>query len=370
MKYKAVIFDLDGTLLDTLDDLADSTNMTLAHFGYPGRTKDEVRQFVGNGVEMLVRRAFAPETDEKLISEAVKYQRVVYSEHHLDKTAPYAGIIDLLKALNSQGVKTGVVSNKADGDVKELSRHFFGDLVSVSIGEKENVRHKPFPDSVLESCRVLNVDICDAVYVGDSETDIETADNAGMPCISVDWGFRDNSVLKQAGSQLICSSPEELLYILQDNDALHADVEKYLSDNCECRIHADAVITDLLLAADGLKEAVNELQDSFSVSLLKQIDVKGYTDVEVYKRAGLDRKMFSKLRSNDSYHPSKDTAIALCFAMRLSLEESEDLLAKAGYALSASDRRDVIIRYFLAKEICDLYKLNEALDYFGEDVLN
>lgn len=399
MKYKTVIFDLDGTLLYTLADLADSTNMTMEHFGYPHRTYDDVRQFVGNGVTELIRRAVPETLSEERFEEIVAYQREVYSQHHLDKTVPYDGVMDLLKSLKARGVTTAVVSNKAQGSVTSLSEHFFGDLISVSVGEAPGIRKKPAPDTVNMAMEQLGAGHYDSVYIGDSEVDVATARNAGIDCIAVDWGFRSREELKEAGAGIICSTPEEVLYVMEDNRFLHADIERYIytnmappassrsagssrllrmetvddtvveSNRIESLMDFDAVSFKPAAKARKLDDVVKELEQGFSESLLRLIDDKHYTDPEVYKRAGVDRKLFSKIRSDSDYQPSKDTAVALCIGLKLSMDETVDLLSKAGYAFSASNRRDMIIRYFIENGEYNLFRINEALDYFHEKCL-
>ncbi|MBR0386023.1 MAG: HAD family hydrolase [Erysipelotrichaceae bacterium] len=385
MKYKAVIFDLDGTLLDTLDDLADSTNMTMSHFGYPARSRDEIRQFVGNGVGVLIEKALPEKVSEEKFAEIVSYQHEIYTLHNLDRTVPYEGIENLLKKLAGEGVKTAVVSNKAQRDVAELSHHFFGELISVSIGETPEIKRKPAPDTLLAAVKSLDVSLDDCVYVGDSETDVMTAENACMDCICVDWGFRSRETLKEAGAELIASYPKELWYLLQEHQSLYNSLAEYInesmaSDHFEVMYNRDmdfevheSVLPKFMGEVTGigrkLEDAVSELQDSFSTALLKLIDRKEYSDVEVYKRAGIDRRLFSKIRSSEDYQPSRSTALALCLGLKLTLEETADLLHKAGYALSDSSVRDVIIRYFIENGEYDLMKVNEALYHFGEECL-
>lgn len=214
MKFETVIFDLDGTLLDTLDDLMNSANFAMREFGFPERTRAEIRQFVGNGVGMLIKRAAPEGTDDKTLEECLEVFRRHYSEHKEDNTAPYEGVIPTLLKLKEAGVKLGVVSNKFDKAVKELCKPFFGDIIPVCIGERENVRRKPCPDSVFEALKELNASTETAIYVGDSDTDALTAKNAGLPCIGVVWGFRDKDVLENAGAEYIINEPSELLNIV------------------------------------------------------------------------------------------------------------------------------------------------------------
>ena len=189
MRCDAVIFDLDGTLLNTLDDLAASTNRALDQFGLPERTLEEVRQFVGNGVERLIRRAVPAGTGEALVLDCLAWFKQDYLLHMQDQTAPYPGVTDLLKRLRDSGCKAAVVSNKFDGAVKALCREHFGDLLPVAIGERPGARKKPARDLVDLCIPLRGVPAERCVYVGDSDVDIHTAANAGLPCLSVTWAF-------------------------------------------------------------------------------------------------------------------------------------------------------------------------------------
>lgn len=209
--YKTYIFDLDGTLLSTLGDLAASCNYALRTNGMPERTIDEVRVFVGNGVKKLMERAVPNGEDNPAFEKTYSDFRKHYMEHNLDTTKPYDGVMDLLKELNSRGKKVAVVSNKFYAATQELCRHFFGNLVQVAIGEREDIRKKPAPDTVIEAMRQLGVTTEGAVYIGDSDVDIETARNSGMPCISVLWGFRDRDFLLQHGAKTLVDTPTDIL---------------------------------------------------------------------------------------------------------------------------------------------------------------
>lgn len=210
MKYELVIFDLDGTILDTLEDLADSMNYALAKYEYPTRTVDEIRSFVGNGLLMLTRRAIAPETDETVIQTVLAEQKAYYKEHCADKTKPYDGVIELLEELKAAGYKLAVVSNKADYAVQILCEQYFPEIFHLTVGEKEGVRRKPAPDAVYAVLKELQVEKAKAVYVGDSEVDIQTAENAQMQVVLVDWGFRDMHFLKEKGAKILVHTVEEL----------------------------------------------------------------------------------------------------------------------------------------------------------------
>ncbi len=209
-KYKTYIFDLDGTLLSTLADLAASTNYALRTHHMPERSLDEVRRFVGNGVKKLMERAIPDGLNNPLFEETFATFRQHYMQHNLDTTQPYPGIMQLLEQLKAEGKNIAVVSNKFYAATRELCRHFFGDLVPVAIGEREDIRKKPAPDTVIEALRELGVDKEGAVYIGDSDVDIMTAKNSGMPCVSVLWGFRDKEFLLEHGATPLISQPEEM----------------------------------------------------------------------------------------------------------------------------------------------------------------
>lgn len=216
MKKNTVIFDLDGTLLDTLQDLADATNYALRKQGMPERTIEEVRQFVGNGVRLLMIRAIPGGEENPLFEETFALFKSYYGEHCNDHTKPYEGIMELLATLREKGYAVAIVSNKIDFAVKELSKLYFQGIVPVAIGEKEGIRRKPAPDTVFEALKELGRTKEEAVYVGDSDVDIETAQNAGMPCISVLWGFRDKAFLKAHGASHYAEKAEEILKYVEE----------------------------------------------------------------------------------------------------------------------------------------------------------
>ena len=216
MKKNTVIFDLDGTLLNTLQDLADATNYALREQGMPERTIDEVRQFVGNGVRLLMIRAIPGGEENPLFEETFALFKSYYGEHCNDHTKPYEGIMELLATLREKGYAVAIVSNKIDFAVKELSKLYFQGIVPVAIGEKEGIRRKPAPDTVFEALKELGRTKEEAVYVGDSDVDIVTAQNAGMPCISVLWGFRDKAFLKAHGASHYAEKAEEILKYVEE----------------------------------------------------------------------------------------------------------------------------------------------------------
>ena len=203
----AILFDLDGTLLDTLGDLHVATNHVLTRFGYPSRTIQEVCRFVGNGAGLLIRRAIPEgEAVEPVLAAFQEY----YAAHCNILTRPYDGIIEVIATLRKAGYLTAVVSNKADFAVQDLCKIWFDGLFDVAVGEREGLLRKPAPDSVFEVCRLLGVSVEESVYIGDSEVDYQTACNAKMDVISVEWGFRDAAFLKEIGAKKIISTPSEL----------------------------------------------------------------------------------------------------------------------------------------------------------------
>lgn len=216
--YKLAVFDMDGTILDTLEDLKDSVNYALSECGYPQRTYDEVRRFVGNGIRKLIERAVPEGVSVSDIDRVHEVFTGYYKVHCADKTKAYDGIKPLLEQLRANGIKTAVVSNKADYGVQELCKEYFDGLFDYAVGEREGIRRKPAPDSVNEALRVLETDKSEAVYIGDSDVDYETAVNAGLPCISVLWGFRDEEFLRSKGALLFVREPSEILNIVLGKD--------------------------------------------------------------------------------------------------------------------------------------------------------
>ncbi len=211
---KAIVFDLDGTLLDTLADLAASTNYALRSCGMPEHSIDDVRRFVGNGVRMLMTRAVPDGESNPRFDEAFSVFRQHYMQHCLDTTCPYPGIMDALARLKEKGMMLAIVSNKMQAATEELRQHFFSQYIDVAIGESAAIRKKPAPDTVNEALRLLGISHEEAIYVGDSDVDIDTARAAMMPCASVLWGFRDRQFLLNHGATRLLSSPEELLSLV------------------------------------------------------------------------------------------------------------------------------------------------------------
>ena len=212
---KIVAIDLDGTLLDTLQDLANAVNYALEQQGMPKRTLEEVRQFVGNGVRLLIIRAVPDGESNPLFEETFALFKEYYGKHCNDNTKPYAGVVELIETLKEKGYAVAIVSNKIDFAVKELNDLYFKGIVPVAIGEKEGIRRKPAPDTVYEALKELGKTKEEAVYVGDSDVDLETAKNSGMPCISVLWGFRDKEFLAEHGCAAVCRRNVEVWQIVQ-----------------------------------------------------------------------------------------------------------------------------------------------------------
>ena len=214
--YQLAIFDLDGTLLDTLADLHAGVNNALAAFGYAPRTLDEVRTFVGNGAQKLIARAVPAGTSQAQQDAVLAEFQTYYGAHCADLTKPYDGILPLLAQLQKDGVQTAVVSNKPDFAVQTLAAQYFPGLFAASAGAKDGVRKKPYPDAVLAVVAQLHAEGKRAVYIGDSEVDVATARNAQLPCIAVSWGFRSREVLLDAGAECICDSVAALAQALKN----------------------------------------------------------------------------------------------------------------------------------------------------------
>lgn len=215
--YKCVIFDLDGTLLNTLDDLCNSVNFALAGFSFPLRTKDEVRSFIGNGVVKLIERSTPDGTDEKTNEECLECFRAHYLSHMRDSTAPYEGVTELLKKLKDDNIKTAVVSNKLHSAVEGLCDEYFPGLIDVAIGVSEESERKPNPTNVHKAMKRLCARQNETVYVGDSNVDVQTAKNALLPCIGVTWGFRDRDCLINEGAEFICDTADEVLGLVRSS---------------------------------------------------------------------------------------------------------------------------------------------------------
>ena len=218
MKYQLVVFDMDGTILNTMDDLVATTNYALRVCGMPQKTRQEVQACVGYGLEVLLNKAVPEGTSKEEHQKMIDAYHTYYREHYADFTRPYEGIVQTIRRLREEGVKTAVVSNKSDYGVQLLARKYFCGLFDTARGMKEGMNCKPAPDAVLDVLRTLNVPAEHAVYVGDSDVDIFTANNAGMDCLSVTWGFRSESSLRQAGARHILHETHESAdFVLTEN---------------------------------------------------------------------------------------------------------------------------------------------------------
>ncbi len=214
-KYNVIIWDMDGTLLDTLDDLTGSVNAALTEFALPVRTRDEIRRFVGNGVLRLVERSVPEGRQQAQFEEIFSFFKNHYAKNCRNKTKPYDGLEKALPELKAHGFKMAIVSNKIDFAVKELAELYFGDTINIAIGDTEGKRNKPYPDMVFEAMKLLDAKTESTVYIGDTEVDMATAENSGLDCISVSWGFRDKKELQSRGAKLIVDTPEELTGVLK-----------------------------------------------------------------------------------------------------------------------------------------------------------
>lgn len=208
--YDTVIFDMDGTLLDTLDDLTSAVNHTLEQYNYPVHTKEEVRSFIGNGISRLMKNATPDDIDDETFDRVFHSFKEDYTAHPVIHTEPFSGILPMLKTLQQKGIKTAIVSNKNIEAVKALNEQFFSDYIRIAIGEKDGIRRKPYPDTLFEAMRLL--DAGKTLYVGDSVVDKQTADNAGVDCVLVRWGY--GSDIDSLHPTRIIDKPDELLDIL------------------------------------------------------------------------------------------------------------------------------------------------------------
>lgn len=207
---KLVVFDMDGTILNTLDDLKDTLNYALGQYHFPARTLEETRAFVGNGIHKLIERAVPEGTDAQTVEKVFDTFLEYYQIHCMDQTRPYPGIVSLLQSLKEAGLLTAVVSNKADAAVQELCERFFPGLFDFAVGEHEGVQKKPAPDMVQLALRTLGTQASDAVYVGDSDVDLATAKNSGLDSIIVTWGFRDREFLESQGVDVFADTPQKV----------------------------------------------------------------------------------------------------------------------------------------------------------------
>mgnify|MGYP003282857736 FL=1 len=214
MRYQTAIFDMDGTILETLEDMCASVNVTMDHVGYPRRTMDEVRRFVGNGAAKLIERCMPAGAEDPRYPAALEFYRAYYDAHAQIKTGPYPGIPELLNKLSREGVRLAVVSNKPDEAVRALTERYFPGVFPVAIGNRDGWATKPAPDSVYEAMRLLGARRESTVYVGDSDVDVDTARNAGLDSVIVTWGFRDEDFLRAHGAQHLAHNADELYEML------------------------------------------------------------------------------------------------------------------------------------------------------------
>ena len=214
MRYKYAIFDLDGTLMDTLPDICDSVNYALAEFSMPAITLEQCRQYVGNATHHLIKCSVPENTDEETVNAVMNCYLPYYNRHCNIKTKPYEGIPKLLDFLKNKDYKLALVSNKPDTAAKKLADEYFPGVFEAVIGQQYGIARKPSPDTIFEAMRIMNAEFEDCVYIGDSEVDIITAQNAGIPCISVTWGFRTETELHKNGAMILINSPKELENIL------------------------------------------------------------------------------------------------------------------------------------------------------------
>ena len=214
MRYQTAIFDMDGTILETLEDMCASVNVTMDHVGYSRRTMDEVRRFVGNGAAKLIERCMPAGAEDPKYPAALEFYRAYYDAHAQIKTGPYPGIPELLNKLSREGVRLAVVSNKPDEAVRALTERYFPGVFPVAIGNRDGWATKPAPDSVYEAMCLLGARRESTVYVGDSDVDVDTAHNAGLDSVIVTWGFRDEDFLRAHGAQHLAHNADELYEML------------------------------------------------------------------------------------------------------------------------------------------------------------
>ena len=215
MKYTTIIFDLDGTLLNTLADLAAATNYALAEHKLPQRTTDEVRLFVGNGIRKLIERAVPADTPAELQEKVFASVNKYYKQHCADSTRPYEGVPQLLQQLRAAGCRTAIVSNKADYGVQALAKQYFDGQLDAACGERAGIAKKPAPDMLLAIMRQLSAEPASTIYIGDSDTDLDTARNAGVACIGACWGFRGRAFLEAHGAKLLAENVGDIWELIK-----------------------------------------------------------------------------------------------------------------------------------------------------------
>lgn len=267
---KNVIFDMDGTILNTLDDLCDSVNYMLSECGYPSVTIEEVRGFVGNGVQLLIKRALKRDVAEAEFNRCMAVFSAHYDRNKENKTAPYDGIFNLMQLLKTAGIRMAVVSNKYDKAVKSLTQKLFAEFISVAIGEGDGIMPKPASDGVIKAMKDLGAHPYDTVYVGDSDVDYMTALNSRLPFIGVTWGFRSEELLKSLGTIYIAHNPEDIYKIINVrrfalvghglkhtlSPQLHAKLFAYSGINAEYLVYDVDDVEKFFPIADGLNVTI------------------------------------------------------------------------------------------------------------------
>ncbi|MDU1973686.1 MAG: HAD family hydrolase [Veillonella sp.] len=216
MKYTTIVFDCDGTLLDTSTDLYNSVNYVLRKHNFPEKSLSEVKAALGNAVTYLMRQCLPSTVAENELEPYIEEFKAYYGEHLKDTTAPYPGILDMLDVLRDQGYKLAIVSNKIQEGVTPLNKEYFGNRLPVAIGERPGLQRKPAPDMVLQALKELGSTPEESIYVGDSEVDVATAKNSGLLCIGVTWGFREESLLHELGVKHIARKAEDIITIIEE----------------------------------------------------------------------------------------------------------------------------------------------------------
>ena len=213
MRYEAVFFDLDGTVIDTLQNITDAINHTMRHFGLRTFSGEELKPHLGWGVDYLMRKLI-PDLSEAQIAQILEYYRPYYAKHTTENTPLYPGILPMMRRLKQQGLPLALISNKPDSAVQPLMDLYFRDLLSFTIGEQPGIARKPAPDMLRLAAETLHVELSRCLYVGDTEVDIQTAENTGIDCVCVTWGFRTREALARAGAVRIADTAEELLRLI------------------------------------------------------------------------------------------------------------------------------------------------------------
>ena len=215
MKYTTIVFDCDGTLLDTLTDLRNAVNYVLRAHDLPERSVPEVKAALGNGVAHLMRQSLPDSISEAEFNTYLDEFKAYYGEHLQDYTAPYPGMLDVLDTLRAKGYKLAIVSNKIQEGITPLNKEYFGDRLPVAIGERPGLQRKPAPDMILQALKELDSTQSESIYIGDSEVDVATAKNSGLLCIGVTWGFRDEQLHKDLGVKYIARKAEDIVTIIE-----------------------------------------------------------------------------------------------------------------------------------------------------------